>query len=106
MWGCSVMLDFSEKRCSCTCGTVRESLLTIAGATPSIWPGRRAFTDSTGRDTMRMPLRATIGGIVLILANQAMGQTTPTVAAVNNNDIIRVQRPTSDLTTQNPRRTL
>jgi len=51
---------------------------------------------------MRMPLRATIGGIVLILASQAMAQTTLTVATVNNSDMIRMQRLTSDFTTKNP----
>jgi len=51
---------------------------------------------------MRMPLRAAIGGIVLILASQAMAQTTLTVATVNNADMIRMQRLTSDFTTKNP----
>jgi len=49
-----------------------------------------------------MPLRAAIGGIVLILASQAMAQTTLTVATVNNADMIRMQRLTSDFTTKNP----
>ena len=51
---------------------------------------------------MRMPLRAAIGGISLILASQAMAQTTLTVATVNNSDMIRMQRLTSDFTTKNP----
>ena len=51
---------------------------------------------------MRMSLRAAIGGIVLILASQAMAQTTLTVATVNNADMIRMQRLTSDFTTKNP----
>jgi sorbitol/mannitol transport system substrate-binding protein len=51
---------------------------------------------------MKMPLRAAIGGIVLILASQAMAQTTLTVATVNNADMIRMQRLTSDFTTKNP----
>ena len=51
---------------------------------------------------MRMPLRAAIGGISLILASQAMAQTTLTVATVNNADMIRMQRLTSDFTTKNP----
>ena len=51
---------------------------------------------------MRMPLRAVIGGIVLILASQAMAQTTLTVATVNNPDMIRMQRLTSDFTIKNP----
>ncbi len=55
---------------------------------------------------MRMPLRAAIGGISLILASQAMAQTTLTVATVNNSDMIRMQRLTSDFTTKNPGVTL
>ena len=55
---------------------------------------------------MRMPLRAAIGGISLILASQAMAQTTLTVATVNNSDMIRMQRLTSDFTAKNPGVTL
>ncbi len=55
---------------------------------------------------MRMPLRAAIGGISLILASQAMAQTTLTVATVNNSDMIRMQRLTGDFTAKNPGVTL
>jgi len=55
---------------------------------------------------MRMPLRAAIGGIFLILASQAMAQTTLTVATVNNADMIRMQRLTGDFTSKNPGVTL
>ena len=55
---------------------------------------------------MRMPLRAAIGGIFLMLASQAMAQTTLTVATVNNSDMIRMQRLTGDFTAKNPGVTL
>ena len=55
---------------------------------------------------MRMPLRAAIGGIFLILASQAMAQTTLTIATVNNSDMIRMQRLTGDFTSKNPGVTL
>ena len=55
---------------------------------------------------MRMPLRAAIGGIFLMLASQAMAQTTLTVATVNNSDMIRMQRLTGDFTSKNPGVTL
>ena len=55
---------------------------------------------------MRMPLRAAIGGIFLILASQAMAQTTLTIATVNNADMIRMQRLTGDFTSKNPGVTL
>ena len=55
---------------------------------------------------MRMPLRAAIGGISLILASQAMAQTALTVATVNNGDMIRMQRLTGDFTAKNPGVTL
>src|SRR5260370_8477506 len=51
---------------------------------------------------MRMPLRAVIGGIGLILAREGMAQTALTVATGNNSDMIRMQRLTSDFTTKNP----
>jgi sorbitol/mannitol transport system substrate-binding protein len=53
-----------------------------------------------------MPLRAAIGGIFLILASQAMAQTTLTIATVNNSDMIRMQRLTGDFTSKNPGVTL
>ncbi|HEX7198148.1 MAG TPA: sugar ABC transporter substrate-binding protein, partial [Dongiaceae bacterium] len=55
---------------------------------------------------MKMPLRAAIGGISLIMASQAMAQTTLTVATVNNSDMIRMQRLTGDFTAKNPGVTL
>ena len=55
---------------------------------------------------MKMPLRAAIGGMFLILASQAMAQTTLTIATVNNSDMIRMQRLTGDFTAKNPGVTL
>jgi sorbitol/mannitol transport system substrate-binding protein len=55
---------------------------------------------------MRMPFRAAIAGISLIMASQAMAQTTLTVATVNNSDMIRMQRLTGDFTAKNPGITL
>ncbi|HKX06226.1 MAG TPA: sugar ABC transporter substrate-binding protein [Methylomirabilota bacterium] len=42
----------------------------------------------------------------LILASQAMAQTTLTIATVNNSDMIRMQRLTGDFTAKNPGVTL
>jgi sorbitol/mannitol transport system substrate-binding protein len=53
-----------------------------------------------------MPFRAAIAGISLIMASQAMAQTTLTVATVNNSDMIRMQRLTGDFTAKNPGITL
>ena len=55
---------------------------------------------------MRMPFRAAVAGISLIMASQAMAQTTLTIATVNNSDMIRMQRLTGDFTSKNPGVTL
>src|SRR5260370_36679069 len=96
------MMDFTQKKFSCTCGTVRESLLTIAGATPSIWPGRRAFTHSTGRDAMRMPVRAAIGGGFPIPARPAAAHAHPHLATRHNHQMIRMQHLPHGLPTHQP----